>query len=98
MFWLQLVFNGDIVIPVPSWVSYGPQSLLCRNKFHYVRTSFENNWHVTDEDIRKISKKIKSKNKLIILNSPNNPTGTHPIEVENLSKALRENNFIVLSD
>ena len=32
MFLLQLLFDGDILLPTPSWVSYAPQALLGRNK------------------------------------------------------------------
>ena len=32
MFFLQLVYNGDLVIPAPSWVSYAPQAQINRPK------------------------------------------------------------------
>ena len=32
MFLLQLLFDGDILLPAPSWVSYAPQALLSRNR------------------------------------------------------------------
>ena len=31
MFLLNILFDGDILLPVPSWVSYEPQAILGRN-------------------------------------------------------------------
>ena len=32
MFLTQLAFNGDILLPAPSWVSYEPQAAIAKNK------------------------------------------------------------------
>ena len=75
MFLLQLLFDGDILLPAPSWVSYAPQALLGRNKVHWITTTSENNWFPTPEEIEKVILKNKDKNYLLFLNSPNNPSG-----------------------
>ena len=62
MFLLQLLFDGDILLPVPSWVSYAPQALLGRNKVHWIITTSENNWFPTPEEIEKVILKNKDKN------------------------------------
>ena len=31
MFLLHILFDGDILLPIPSWVSYGHQAILGRN-------------------------------------------------------------------
>ena len=36
MFLLQILFDGEILLPAPSWVSYAPQSIISRNKFHWI--------------------------------------------------------------
>jgi len=43
MFLLQLAFDGDIILPAPSWVSYEPQSVISNNKVHWIQTKIENN-------------------------------------------------------
>ena len=32
MFLLHILFDGEIILPAPSWVSYAPQAILGRNK------------------------------------------------------------------
>ena len=54
MFLLQILFDGDVLLPSPSWVSYEPQAILGRNKVHWISTRRENNWFPTSEDIEKI--------------------------------------------
>jgi aspartate aminotransferase len=47
MFLLQILFEGDILLPIPSWVSYAPQAILGRNKVHWIETTSSNNWFPT---------------------------------------------------
>ena len=98
MFLLQLAFEGDIILPAPSWVSYDPQAMIAKNKVHWIQTSIENNWHVTASDIEKVVTQCSSPNKLIILNSPNNPSGTNANNIKELANVLKKNNIIALSD
>ena len=98
MFLLQIAFDGEVVLPVPSWVSYAPQAIISKNKFHWVQTKRETNWHITPEHVEEIAKKIESKNKLIILNSPNNPSGTNIHLLKELGEVFTKHNFTVLSD
>ena len=65
MFLLQLLFDGDILLPAPSWVSYAPQALLSRNKAHWITTKSENNWFPTGEEIEKVILKDRKKNYLL---------------------------------
>ena len=62
LFLLHLLFDGDILLPAPSWVSYAPQALLSRNKTHWITTKSENNWFPTGEEIEKVILKDKKKN------------------------------------
>ena len=98
MFLLQMLFDGDILLPSPSWVSYAPQAMLGRNKIQWINTSRENNWFPTAEDIEKIILKDKSKNYLLFLNSPNNPSGQICENLEEISSVINKYNIIVLSD
>ena len=53
---------------------------------------------MTANALRDYCKNNKYKNQLLILNSPNNPTGTNNEELEELSIICKENNIIVISD
>ena len=38
MFVFRLVYDGDLVIPAPSWVRYSPQALIMGKRVDWVRT------------------------------------------------------------
>ena len=98
MFLLQVAFDGEIILPVPSWVSYAPQAIIAKNKYHWIQTDKSTNWHISPEHIDKIASQIESENKLIILNSPNNPSGTNIHLLKELGEVFTKHNFTVLSD
>ena len=98
MFLLNIIFDGEILLPAPSWVSYKPQAVLARNKFHYIETSREKNWFPSANALEKIVKQNKNKNYLLFLNSPNNPCGLVCENLEELSKVIKKYNILVLSD
>ena len=98
MFLLHLSFDGDIIIPTPSWVSYKPQSIIADNQFHWIETVAENNWYPSAESLEKLIFKNKEKNYLLILNSPNNPSGQVCKNIKEISEIVKKNKIIVLSD
>ena len=98
MFLLQVLFEGDIILPAPSWVSYAPQAILGRNKIQSIQTTRENNWFPTGEEIEKVILKDQNKNYLLFLNSPNNPSGQVCENLEEISQVTKKYNLIVLSD
>jgi aspartate aminotransferase len=98
MFLLHVIFDGEIILPAPSWVSYAPQAILGRNKIQILQTERENNWFPTGEQIEKIISKDKDKNYLLFLNSPNNPSGQVCDKLEEISEITKKYNLIILSD
>jgi len=98
MFLLQVLFEGDIILPAPSWVSYEPQAILGRNKIQSIQTTRENNWFPTGEEIEKVILKDQNKNYLLFLNSPNNPSGQVCENLEEISQVAKKYNLIILSD
>ena len=98
MFLMHMAFNGDIILPAPSWVSYAPQAKIASNKVHWIQTSADNNWFPTAKELEKKIKSIKNKNIILILNSPNNPSGTTCDNLIELSKVAKKYKIIILSD
>ena len=98
MFLLHILFDGDVILPVPSWVSYAPQAIIGRNKIHWLETTSSNNWFPTAETLEKIISKNKNKNYLLFLNSPNNPSGQICSNLEEISIVAKKNNLVILSD
>ena len=72
---IQAIINpGDeVVIPMPSWVSYSEMVKLAEGVVVPVETKFENRYCLTPEELRKA---LTPKTRMIILCSPNNPTGS----------------------
>ena len=99
MLLMHIAFNGEILIPAPSWVSYEPQAQIGSNKVHWIETSRANNWFPTANELEKKIKTIsKKKNLIFILNSPNNPSGAVCNNLEELAKVAKKYKLIVLSD
>ena len=98
MFILNQVFNGDIILPAPSWVSYAPQADIGNNKVHWIETSSETNWFPTAAQLEKKIKKIRVKKILLILNSPNNPSGATCDNFKEIADVVKKYKILVLSD
>ena len=96
-----LLLDGPVYIPAPSWVSYGPQAQLVSKKVHVVQTQRQGDYKITPGELEKSAGEYDSSvQKLLILNSPSNPTGVvyQKEEIEALVPVLRQHNFVVLSD
>ena len=99
MLLMHVTFNGEILTPAPSWVSYEPQAEIGRNKVHWLETSRENNWFPTAKELENKLKKIsKKKNIILILNSPNNPSGAICKNLKELATIAKKYKLIILSD
>ena len=59
MFLMQMIFDGEVLLPAPSWVSYQPQAVIAKNKVHWLQTSSSTNWFPTAEQIEKKNKENK---------------------------------------
>ena len=98
IFQCQMVTEMPLLLPKPSWVSYEPQAKILKKDVNWIDTSKNTNWHLSANALRDYCKNNKYKYQLLILNSPNNPTGTNNEDLEELSKICKENNIIVISD
>ena len=97
---IQAVINpGDeVVIPMPSWVSYSEMVKLAEGVVVPVDTKYEDRYCLTPEQLKKA---LTKKTRMIILCSPNNPTGSvySASELEALVAVLRDfPDVFILSD
>jgi aspartate aminotransferase len=89
--------DDEVLIPSPYWVTYPEQVRLAQAKPIIVGTKKENDFRLKASDIEE---KINEKTKLLIMNSPNNPTGAviERSELEKIASLAVENDFYVISD
>ena len=97
---IQTVINpGDeVVIPMPSWVSYTEMVKVAGGEVVAVQTKYENRYCMTAEELRAA---LTEKTRMLILCSPNNPTGSvySYEELKAIVAVLREYpQVVVLSD
>ncbi len=100
IFDLLMVLEGDLLLPVPSWVSYAPQARILHKRIIDVRTDAEAGYRVGPDAIEAACRKSDARQRILILNSPCNPTGAvyKVDEVKAIAAAAAEQNIIVIAD
>jgi len=98
MFLTQIAFQGEVLLPAPSWVSYQPQALIAKNKVHWIQTTSSSNWFPTAEQLENKIKSVNNKNLLLFINSPNNPAGTVCKNLQEIAEVAKKYKLIILSD
>ena len=93
----QAILNpGDkVLLPTPYWVSYPEQIALAGGVVVPLQTSYETRFKITPDQIRE-----HPDAKVLVLNSPSNPSGLmySPDELAALAETVLETEMIVLSD
>ncbi len=96
---MVLLNPGDeVLLPAPYWVSYSAIATLAEAKSTIIPTSIDNDFKITPEQLEAA---ITPKTKLIMFNSPNNPSGTIYTEEEYraLGKVLEKHpDIYIMSD
>ena len=92
----------QVFLPAPSWVSYKAQAKICDQEFIYMPTTHESKWQIsaTQLDNTLYGHHDNNKQKLLILTSPDSPTGlSYPdYKLEEISEILKKHKAIVISD
>ncbi len=96
----QAILNKDdeVIIPGPYWVSYPDMAILADATPVIIETGLEQDFKITPEQLES---SITKKSKLLVLNSPSNPTGAVYTrkEIEELGKVLeRHPQVYIISD
>lgn len=88
--------GDEVIIPSPYWLSYSDMVTLCEGKNVFVDTR-SNHFKLTADMVKPA---ITPKTKLLILNSPSNPTGMtiEKEEIEKIAQLALEHDFYLISD
>ena len=96
---LRVMLNpGDeVIIPVPSFVCYGPLTEMAGGVPKYVELKAEDQFRLTPEQLKAA---ITPKTKVLVLPFPSNPTGgiMERKDLEAIAEVLRGTDIMVLSD
>src|SRR5438128_2131217 len=89
--------GDEVVIPTPYWVSYSDLVQMTGASYVLVRTSVERGFKLTPAQLRAA---LTPRTRLVMLNSPCNPTGTvyTRAELEALADVILQSDAAVLSD
>ncbi|MCG3664198.1 pyridoxal phosphate-dependent aminotransferase [Aliarcobacter butzleri] len=93
-----LIENGDeVIIPSPYWVTYPEQVKYSGGVPVFIETDETTNFKITPEQLKKA---ITPKTKILMLNTPSNPTGSiySKEELTAIGKVLEGTDIIVFSD
>jgi aspartate aminotransferase len=100
LFLAQLCFQGSLLLPSPSWVSYAPQAAILRRAVRWLETTLDDDWRVTSRVLSQAVQQLSGAPAMLILNYPNNPAGTTlgRGRLASLAEICREARLLVISD
>jgi len=89
--------GDEVIIPAPYWLSYPEMVRLAGADPVFVHTKEENGWKLTADEFENA---MTPRTKMIILNTPGNPTGAvyTKEELDSLGKVAAEEEILILSD
>jgi aspartate aminotransferase len=89
--------GDEVIVPAPYWVSYPEMVKLAGGTAKYITTEMEDGFKITAEQFKEA---ITDKTRMVILNSPSNPTGAiyTKTELEAIVAIAIEHNIYILSD
>ncbi|MBO5669809.1 MAG: pyridoxal phosphate-dependent aminotransferase, partial [Candidatus Methanomethylophilaceae archaeon] len=89
--------GDEVLLHDPSWVSYEAHIRMCGAIPKYVSTSFDDGFVINPDNV---AKQVTSKTKMMVINSPSNPTGCVQPEatLKGIADICKDNDIMVLSD
>ena len=93
-----LVNPGDeVIIPQPSFVSYGPCTVMAGGEPVYIDLRSENEFRLTAGELEAA---VTPRSKVLVLSFPNNPTGAimERKDLEALVPVIEKHDLVVISD
>jgi aspartate aminotransferase len=100
LFALQLALDAELFIPTPTWVSYAPQARLLGRPVTAIPPGPTSDFEIDVNAVEQAFAASKRPQKLLVLNSPNNPTGRmlSASTVRALSRVCQDYGAWIISD
>jgi len=98
IFNLLQVLHGTVILPTPAWLGYLPQIRLLKKNFHMLPA--RSIGKITPNDLEHLVLRLHDRQRILILNNPNNPTGLmySQLELEEITDVCRKFEILVISD
>lgn len=98
IFNLLEVLHGTVILPTPAWLGYLPQIRYLRKNYHMLPLS--GNYKISPKNLEHLALRLQDRQKILILNNPNNPTGLvyTKLELEEIADVCRRHQILVISD
>ncbi len=89
--------GDEVIVPFPSYVSYGPMARLAGATVVPINTKAENSFRITAQELKNA---ITEKTKMLVLPYPSNPTGAvmRKEHLEEIAEVIRETDILIMSD
>lgn len=87
----------EVIIPAPYWVSYPDQVKLADGVPRFIETREENRFKITVKELEEV---ITEKSRILIINSPSNPTGGvySRDELSKIAKICSDRGITIIAD
>lgn len=97
---IQMALSAELYLPSPSWVSYAPQAEMLGKRVRFIPSRVDDDYELDLGQLEKMLETSTTDQRLLIINSPNNPTGRmlQVAELEALAGFCRQHNIVVISD
>jgi aspartate aminotransferase len=98
LFNLLEILHGTVILPTPAWLGYLPQIRFLKKNYHMLNV--RSNGKFTPNDLEHLILRLHDRQKILILNNPNNPTGLvySRLELEEITDVCRKHDVLVISD
>jgi aspartate aminotransferase len=96
LFQAALNDGDEVIIPAPYWVSYPDMALLAGAKPVIIDSDINDGFKITPA---KLAAAITPKSKIVVINSPSNPTGVSygPAELKALGEVLEKHPHVMIA-
>lgn len=100
MFLLQVVFDGELLLPTPAWVSYEPQARILGRRVRAIPCRMDEGFALDPAALDALCSDAPPRARVLLLNDPSNPTGAglDMGRVRELAAVARRHQLVVLSD
>ncbi|NQY24502.1 MAG: pyridoxal phosphate-dependent aminotransferase [Campylobacteraceae bacterium] len=97
LFQVLIEDNDEVIIPAPYWVTYPEQVKYANGVPVFIDTNESTNFKITAKQLKEA---ITDKTRILLLNTPSNPTGSiySKEELESLADVLKGTDILVFSD